>query len=337
MGDVLRRWLSLIFLLTGFHLGGLRGACLGLLLTELAVWSVGLWWGRSYLSRSEWWPDRRYLTPFLKFSLFFFASNLLLVLCQRSGEALVRLFSGDYVQVAYYGLACSVYLIAAHGIWQLVLSFVPLLTVLLERKETEALKQWIERLLKWLAIGGVLAVFSVLLLGDDLVPLVLGAGYQPVAAHLFPLTLALLTVALSSMGRLLALLYDRPGVALKAAAIQLTTFWGVGPILVARGGSLAGCVSVLAASALYAGYYTWQMRKELPYSLRAWIWAIVIGGLFVPLIWLRSSWPVNIALYGAFVVGYGSLLLRLRIIRLDEFAALRKVLQPGPVAHEQAA
>ena len=50
--------------------------------------------------------------------------------------------------------------------------------------EIEALKQWVERLLKWMAVGGVLVVFAVLLLGENLLPLALGAEFRPVTANM---------------------------------------------------------------------------------------------------------------------------------------------------------
>ena len=51
-------------------------------------------------------------------------------------------------------------------------------------------------------------VFGVLLLGNDLVPLVLGAAYQPVAANLLPLSLTLWVQVLSSVAILLTLVYN---------------------------------------------------------------------------------------------------------------------------------
>jgi O-antigen/teichoic acid export membrane protein len=327
MGEIFRRWASLIFLVIGFYLGGLRGGCFGLLLTEIVVFSVGLWWSRDYLRRSELRLDRHFLSPFLEFSILFFAGNLLMNLTQRSGETLVRLISGDYVQVGYYGVAYAIYNTAAHAVWQFTMAFAPLLTMLLSSGDIETLKQWVERLLKWMAIGGMLSVFGVLLLGDNLLPLVLGADFRPVTLNLVPLTLSLLTMALGSVGRLLALTYDRPWAALKAAIIHLVAFWSFGPPLVIWGGSLAGCLSILVASTLSATYFTWQMRADLRYSLRDWALTIFLGGLFLPLLLLRSSWLMNAALYGVFILGYGGLLIALRIVTLDEFTVIREALQ----------
>jgi O-antigen/teichoic acid export membrane protein len=322
LGEILRRWVSIFFLIPGFYLGGLRGACLGLLLTELVVMIVGGSWGRSYLSWSEMRLDIRYLTPYLRFGLIFSIINLLHTMFQRSGELLVRFFCGDYVQVGYFGLAYGVYITIALAIPQFTLAFAPLMTTLHTQGETESLKQWVEHLLKWLAVGGTLTVFCVLLLGNDLVPLVLGNAYQSVAINLLPLSMTLLLQALSSVATLLTLIYNRPLVALMTSAIRLITFWGVGVPLVAKWGSLGGCLAVLVAMALSAGYFTWRMQVVMSYSLKRWALAIGLGSLFFPLVWLRCSWMVNLTLYGIFVAGYFGMLILLRVIALDEVAGL---------------
>jgi len=329
MSEIVYRWLSLALLIPGFLVGGLRGACLGLLLAAVVVLVVGAGWTRTYLSWSNLRLDLHPLVPCLRFGLIFFASDLLLTTFQRSGEALVRTVAGDYAQVGYFGLAHDMYLSAIAAIGQLALAFAPLLMTLLVQGRTASLRRWTELLLKWLAVGGMLVVFGALLLGEDLVPLVLGAAYRPVTANLVPLTLTLLVVALSSVARLLALVYDRPGVALRAAAIRLAVFWACGLPLIAWQGSLGGCLAVLAASAIYAVYFTWQMRRTARYSLRPWATVIVAGGLFLPLALLRSSWAVNATLYGVFVVGYGGLLLLLRAVTPGEIVAAWQALRAG--------
>lgn len=328
MDELLRRWISIVLLLLGFYLGGLRGACLALLLTELVVMVIGVWWGRSYFSWKEMRLDIRYLNPYLRFGLIFFMINLLLSAFQRSGEVLVRFFNGDYVQVGYFGLAYNVYLLAALAIPQFTLAFAPLMTTLLAKGETETLKQWIDHLLKWLAVGGVWVMFGVLLLGKDLVPLVLGAAYQPVATNLLPLSMALLLQTLASVSNLLILIYGQPKVALSAVSIRLIAFWIFGIPLISRWGSLGGCLAVLATSLLYAGYFLWRMQNVLSFSLRRWALAIGLGGFFLPLLWLRSSWPVNLGLYAIFFAGYGSVLLLLQVITLEEIAAIRRAISP---------
>jgi PST family polysaccharide transporter len=322
MGEILRHWFILILVIIGFYLSSLRGAFLGLWLTELIVLSIGVWWGKPYLSRTELRPDVRYLAPYLRFGLIFLIFQLLSAAFQSSGEVLVRLFYPDYVQVAYFGLANNVYLTIGLAIPQFTIAFAPLMITLQAQGKTENVTQWIERLISGLTVGGMFVVFGVLLLGNDLVPLILGAAYQPVAANLFPLSLTLWAQVLSSVAILLTLVYNTPKTAVMSAIIRLSALWIFGPFLIAKWGSLGGCFAVLLASVIYAGYLTWRMKGVITYSLRKWASIIVLGFIFLPLLWLQSSWRINALLYLVFIGGYFSLLVLFRVIKSSEVTAL---------------
>ncbi len=144
----------------------------------------------------------------------------------------------------------------------------------------------------------------------------------PVAANLLPLSLTLWVQVLSSVAILLTLVYNTPKTAVMSAFIRLAALWIFGPFLIAKWGSLGGCFAVLLASAIYAGYLTWRMKGVITYSLRKWTSIIALGFIFLPLLWLQSSWSINVLLYAVFVIGYCTLLILLRIITLSEVVAV---------------
>ncbi len=321
MRDILHRWVSLAFLLPGFCLLGLRGALFGLLFTNVAVLCIGLWWARHYIS----WPRlhlrAQYVAPYVRFGLSFFASSLLGTAYSYSGQMLVRAVSANYEQVAYFGLSHRLYTTGAGALHLLTLAFAPLLVVLLAQGDFQAIRRWIERLLKWLAAAGVLIVYGVLILAEDVVPSVLGLAYSSVAVNLLPLGLALLVGALGSIAYLLALTHDRPGPAVAASALRLVVFWVVGLPLVTRLGSLGACLAVLVARLLHSVYLTWRMRRVVSYSVLSWGLPVGIGLLFLPFVWLRSSGVANLVLYATLALGYGSALLLLKVVTPDEVSA----------------
>jgi O-antigen/teichoic acid export membrane protein len=329
VGEILRQWVSLVFLLIGFHWAGLAGALLGFLLTELLVLVVGLLWARLYLRWSEMRPDIAYLAPYLRFSLYFFASNILFAFSQRGGEVLVRLFSGDYAEVGYFGLAYRVFGMAHVAMWQLVMAFAPLLATLFTRGEEKVISEYVSKLLKGLAVIGVLAVFAVLIVGQDLVPLLFGAAFEPVAEDLLPLTAALLTSALALVARLLALTYNRPGITFKATVVHVVGFWSAGPLLVAWGGSFGGCLAVLAASLLYAAYFALLMSGSMKQALRQWAAVILLAVPFLPLVWFRHSWPWNLAIYPGFVVAFAAALHWSNLLTIAEIRTLWLAFKAG--------
>jgi len=253
VGETLRQWLSLLLLLPGFYLGGLQGAVLALLLTEIVVSCLGIYWTRPHVDWSSLHLNVQRSIPYLRFALGFFASDVLSTALGASGEISVRIITADYAQVAYFGLAYRIFTTILLTILLLTLSFTPLLSMLLTQGRIQLLKLWAERLLKYLLIGGVLAVFGVLFLADDLVPPILGASYQLVADNLLPLTLSLLAVAVGNIARLLAIVYAKPKAALIASAIRLGAFWLLAVPLIALFGSWGACVAMLLASVLYTG------------------------------------------------------------------------------------
>jgi O-antigen/teichoic acid export membrane protein len=335
VADILRQWGTLAFMLPGYLLGGLRGAALGVLLAELVVLLVGLIGARPYLACASLRIDLHGMAPYLRFGLIFYFGDLVLAAFERSGEALVRARCGDYAQVGFFGVGYSAYVTAAVGFPQIALAFVPLLTVLRLEGDRAAVRLWIERLLKWLALGGVTMVLAAVLVGRDLVPLVLGGAYRPVATNLILLAIGLVALSLTSVANLSALTHDRPAVALVAAVLRLATFWLLGLSFAGRWGSWGASLAVLGAVAVQAGFFTWRMRRVVGYSLRRWAWVVGLGAIFLPLALLRSSPAVDAVLFGAFVVGYGSLLFLLRLVTPDELGVMwRAVRWPSLTASD---
>jgi O-antigen/teichoic acid export membrane protein len=280
MGETFRHWFLLVSVTSGFYLGGLRGALVGLLITELVVLSIGVGWGKSYCSWAQMRLDIPYLIPYLRFGFIFFISHLLTSVSQYSGTVLIRFFYPDYVQVSYFGLANNIYLGISFVIPQFTLAFAPLMVTLQAQGETKTITQWIEHLLNWLTVGSLFVVFGVLLLGNDLVPLVLGAAYQPVVRNLLALSTGLSAQVLINVATLLTVVYNRPNIALTAAGIRLAAIWAFGPFLVSRWGSLGGCLAVLGAAVFHAGYLTWRMRRVISYSLKKWGCRLMLYGLW---------------------------------------------------------
>ena len=332
VADIVRQWGTLAFMLPGYLVAGLRGAAAGVLLAELVVLLVGIMGARRYLTWAALRIDLHGMAPYLRFGLIFYVSDLVLAAFERSGEALVRARCGDYAQVGFFGVGYSAYVTAAVGIPQIALAFAPLLTVLRMEGDRAAVRLWIERLLKWLALGSVTVVLAAVLVGGDLVPRVLGAVYRPVSANLILLAIGLVALSLTSVANLSALTHDRPAVALVAAVLRLGSFWLLGLSFVGRWGSWGASLAVLGAVVAQAGFFTWRMRRVVGYSLRRWLWVVGLGALFLPLALLRSSPAINAALFGAFVVGYGGLLFLLRLVTPDELGVMWRAVVgvPGP-------
>lgn len=330
VADLLRQAATLVLMLPGYLWGGLRGAALGVFVGEVIILMVGLVGVRAYAQGVSLRLDFTGLASYLRFGLVFYASDLILVAFERSGEALVRLGGGNYAEVGYFGVAHSAFLTGAVGMPQIAIAFAPLLTMVRFEGDEASVRLWIERLLKWLALGSVIVVLAAVLLARDLVPLVFGSAYLPVAANLVPMALCLLPLSLTSVANLSALTHDRPAVALGAAGVRLAVFWLAGLPLVHRWGSWGACLAMLGAVAAQALYFTWCMRRTVGYSLAPWMRVVGLGMLFLPLALLRSSRAVDIALFVGFLVVYAGVVFMLGLVRFGELSAMGKAITSVP-------
>ena len=325
LGELMRRALVLAGVLVGFPLAGLTGACVGFLVANIVVLAIGLVGARAYFDWSVLDLRRRYLAPYLRIGTSFAAGNVLLTMAHQSGETVVRLATADYAEVGYYGAAHSIYMTGAHAIWQAAIAFGPLLVSLMASRQPAAVAAWLERLLKAMGILAGAAVLSTVLVGDDLVPLILGRDFAAVAPCLVPLAFALFPQAVGSIGRLAALAADRPALSAAAAAAEFSVFWTAGPLLASRYGALGMAVAACAATVSYAVVIWWAMRTVLPYSARGALQAAGLALLFLPLALLRGSPAVNAALLALALGGYAGALVWRRVITVEEWAALRRV------------
>jgi O-antigen/teichoic acid export membrane protein len=185
----------------------------------------------------------------------------------------------------------------------------------------------VDRLLAALTVVNIIALFAVLLLGDALVRAVFGGAYAPVAANLPPLMLALVMLGVSSMTLVVAIVHERPAIPLRASAVRLVVFWvAAPPCIVWWQGSFGACIAVLVASVVHAALSTWGLRAALGTSLRSAAVAAALGAVFVPLLWLRGTTTVNIALFGVFLVGYATVLRAAGVVTREEVRLALRVL-----------
>lgn len=319
-GELIDRWAVLVLVPLGALAAGFRGACVGFLLSEAIVLAAGLWWTRPFLSLRR--PDRGYLAPYLRFGLAFFGSNLLGIAFQGSGEALVRGITGEYAQVSYFGVANGAFLTGVAAIQQLSLAFVAALVMLRQQGKEAEVDDAARRLVTWLTAGSMAVVLAAVLVAPDLIPVVVGRAYRPVAANLIPMTLTLAVQSLASGAGVILLAHDRGRAVLGGSALRLAAFWTLGPLLIRSHGSLGACTAVLVATVLQAVYLGWRVRGQMPRALRAWLVTVALGAPLMGLAWLRGEAWTNAGLWLAACAAYVAALAVARVIAREELAAM---------------
>lgn len=325
--ELLRRVLMLPLTWAGFAWAGLRGACAALALIETAVLCLGLWWSREHMDPPKLPLDRAFLKPYLQFSAVFFVSNLLIMFFHQGGVPLVRFVSGNYAEAGYYAVAFGAYQAGAFALWNLVNGFGPMFTSLRIKEEAEAARVWTGRLLRALAVCGVLASGLLYACADPLVTHVLGEDYEPVAPLLPVLALAGLASGPASIARMLAVSHNQGRVSIEGAAVQLASFVVLGVLLIPKTGSVGACVGVAVATMVFSLYSTWRMQQTVRYSLGGWAGAVALGAACSPALWAWSGpGPVRFALFAAVYTGSA---VALGVARVSEGRQLLRAVRRG--------
>jgi O-antigen/teichoic acid export membrane protein len=325
LGEAARRMLNVPAVLAGYLAGGLRGACAGFLGAHLAALALGLWMCRRHLRLAHAWPDLRFLSPYLRTGASFAGGTVLLALAQRTGEALVQVSTGDFAEVAYFGVAFAAYGLGAQFVWHAAVSFAPLLVGWREQGDLASVGREIGRLLAGLVAVTIASALVVWSAGELLVTAVFGHAYRQAAAHASVQAGALVLLAVSSVLRLVALVANRPGAFGAASAVELGVFWAGGLLFAGRYGGLAVSVAVAAGAAANAATLFWRLRNDVPVSWRAAALAASCAVPALPIVWVRSSWPIEIALGAGALAGYAALVLATGAVsRADVRAWLRR-------------
>jgi len=323
---VIRRWLYLLAIPVGYRVGGLTGAAAGVVATELIVMSIGYASARDYFALAQIRFRPEILSPILRFGVVLFAGNMVLSTFRLSGEALVRIASGDYEQVGFFGLSMSVFIAAEAGIVQLGMAFTPLFTNLALTGTREALAVWVERLMRGLTVLAMPVVFGALLLADHVVPLLFGAAFRPAAPNMLPLTLTLIALIPGTIAGALALALTRPGITLAASSVRLAVFWGAGYVLARSHGSLGGFIAAFGATLGYSTTMVLLTHRLQGYALRRWALAILVAAPVAPLAWCKGSLAHDAVLFVAGTAAYCGLVFATRVVSVAElrstFAAL---------------
>jgi O-antigen/teichoic acid export membrane protein len=315
-GELMRQLALAPFVFLGNWWAGLSGACFMAMLMDVGIGMVAMWWARDYLRAVYFQLDRAFLAPYLRYSSGFFAGNLIVMLFQQGGPPGVKLLNGDYVEAGHFALAFSVYMAGAQAIWKLLNAFGPMLTTMRTRGEDAAVPVWLERIVRLTTIGGVLAAVGMWAGSDAIVRVALGGKFAAVAPLLVLAVAPALWMGLGSMARLAAVVYDRPGSSVAAAAAQLAAFWVVGWWLIPGRGAWGASVATVVATAVFAAMGAWRMRAEMAAALRSYAGVLLAAALVSPCLWLLD-WGVA-ARCGLFVGVFVAVLAGVGLLRRED-------------------
>lgn len=327
----LRRWLvrdalvrpvvvALLFL--GGGLAALDRAVLALLAAEAGFLVIGLSWARGYFTLEPWEGGRADLAAHLRFGLYFFGANLLLMAVWRGGEVTVVALSTERAQVGFFSIANAVAMAFGALIGQLAGMLIPSLSTLHVSGERQRAHAWLGYSLKYLTIATFSFVLVVDAVGEWAVRWALGTAYLEVVPNLKVLVIGLLPLALVRTAVNHAIVEKRPVHAMAVAGAGLATFVGLAFALVPSLGGFGASLSVAGALAA-AGWVAYRQFAPGDVLAEARFWRVVLPG--VPALALTALPGVPALAAAALALGlYGGLLLGARAVTLDELRRLAR-------------
>jgi O-antigen/teichoic acid export membrane protein len=320
--DALVRPVLVALLVLGGGATLLSRAAFALLGAELVFLVLGLVWARPYFSREPWEGGRADLVSHLRFGLYFFGANLLLMAVWRGGEVTVLILSDARAEIGYFNIANAVAMAFGALVGQLASMLVPRIASLHVTGDGRRAEAWLGYSLKYLTIGTFVFVLGIDAVGETAVRVVLGPAYLPVVANLKVLAIGLLPVALVRTAVNQAVVHKRPGWAVAVAGGGLAGFVVLALVLVPRWGSLGASISVAGAVAA-AGLVAYRQSALGNVLSVARFWRVVLPG--IPVLLLAAVPGVPSLLAGAVALGlYAGLLWAIRAVTIDEVRRLAR-------------
>lgn len=258
--------------------GRFQSSALALLLAQVVLVALGIFWARSFFAVRHLASAASSVFPHIRFGLAFFAANLLLIVIWRGGETFVLLFSNRPEEVAFFNVASSINLAVYALIGELAMMTIPSLTALHVSGEQQQMNVWLGFTLKYLTIASFAFVIVAYLLAEWVLARVLGVEYLAVADNLQVLALALIPLALIRTGFSMATVQKEPRRVLWVTAPSLLTFVVVSAILVPGSGSYGASIAVVIAL-LTAGIITYLKFPLGPVLAAANYWRLLALGL----------------------------------------------------------
>jgi O-antigen/teichoic acid export membrane protein len=316
--DPLRRALTLTLILLLFPPWGLAGAVAAVFATEALLAGLYAVWTRRHLSLERLASSRTFLRPYLRFGLLFFLSWGLLNVWLRLGNPLVEHFRGDAREVAVFDIPAQMFSIAGGFTLAVASALIPALSELRLDGDPEEAGRRTADALRWGGVFCATAFWVFTITAGELVPALLGPGFERVAPNGSVLLLGLPFLLVAQMGFAFSVVDGRPSRYLTSLAAAVVALLAAASWAVPRWGGLGCAAAYAASSGVLAGVMTAAFRRELLPRLRGPALALAWSLPAAPLAFVDGGRGGALLRGAAFLIGYPLLLLALRLVHLRE-------------------
>ncbi|MCO6452102.1 MAG: oligosaccharide flippase family protein [Caldilineales bacterium] len=270
--------LPLILLVGAYGLGAQMASYS---LNELLFLILAIVWTRTWLRRKDMRIDRKFVSPYFRFGLGFWATNIGIIILFRSGTILVQLLTGNPAQVSYFDLALVVFFLVQTIIDQLMRSFLPTVSEFKEGGQHERVGVWLQAVTQWGAALAIAAVIGVQYTAVWIMPFILGADFQEAAMVLRVMLLALPALVVVGVGTLATAVHESARAKLIALAAGIAVFYGSSYFLIESIGAIGAAWALTSGLTVYALVLFAQIRNDLQLRWPALLGLFALGFPFV--------------------------------------------------------
>ncbi|NOX61861.1 MAG: hypothetical protein GXP42_07930 [Chloroflexi bacterium] len=253
-------------------------------INELIYLGLAFHWTKRWFTREALRPDLRFLRPYLRMGLGFWATNIGLIVLFRSGTLLVQLITGNSVQVSYFDLSLTVFFLVFTIIDQLLRAFLPTVSEFKAGGQHQRAGHWLQTVTQWGAALAVVAVVAVQYTADWIMPFILGSAYEESALVLKVMLLSLPAIVVVGMGTVATAVQESPRHKLIALVAGILTFWLSSAHLAAQMGAVGAAWAMTLGLTVYALVFFAFVRDALHLK-----WPMLLGLIALGLPFLTAQ------------------------------------------------
>lgn len=316
--EPIRRMLSLALVLILFHYYGLLGAIGSTFLVETSMLVLGFFLTRNYFHFKDFRVNLSILIPYLKFGFILYVSGFLLIFWQRFGNILIDILIGKPEEIAFFDIANNIFLVFMSITIIAINSLVPMFTKFLITAKEYKMVIWSDRIIKYMIILNVIFFSSLVFVGSDIIPLLIGSDYAEVFPNVVVLLFGLFPMSLAQMGFVYSVVYKKPQRYFLALCLAIVTFLIFSLILIPKYLSLGCSIASCASCFSFAVVLIYIFRDKLLACLKDGLIAAALGCFIVPLSFFRGELITNFVLLFIFILAYFLALFATRRLSVNE-------------------
>ncbi len=288
--DVMRSLLSFAAVLVFFLRYGLQGALWSLVVREGVLGVIALRWTWRFLYPrvSFGWLD---LKPYVLFGVSFYVPLMLFGFVQWSGPMFIQAIAKSPEHVGYFDVANQFLMLSVSFLGLILMTLLPSMSAYREADDHAIIHRWHGNIMGYCGVV-VFMIFNALVwLGEPVLALCLGPDFAPVRNLALIMVLAMIPGLIVYVGMNYTLLAKEPAVYTRGVVAGIAVMTLVSLALIPRLVSAGAAWASVSAHAVLAAFFCYRYREDFRHVLSGYFKAILLGVLFIPMLWVKVRLP----------------------------------------------